>query len=138
MARVRRVSIFRREIIESVSPAGFEVLLRGARRLSEGKVDDHGRFFGSTMLTFELEQMRHLLREGGDRVVARRLAGKLAHEPSLLAMVERLAIGEACRVAGGSLRDPVAEVRISSRGSQVLLDIDVEGLVQAGQQLVGR
>jgi hypothetical protein len=130
MASTRRVSLFKREIIERLSPAGFDVLLAGCGRLSEGQVTPDGAYYGSTMLTLDLSAAGPLLREEGDVGCARRLARLLRKERSLMRRVKQLARQEARRVAGRAIRQPEVEVRVRVEGARVLLDMDLEGEVQ--------
>jgi len=130
MADVRQLPIFKREIIERISPAGFEVLLACAKRISEGKVEDHGIFYGSTMITLDLSNPGPQIRAGQDPAAAERMAALLSKDRKLLRRLERLGVAEACQVAGGELSDPEVDIRVTSKEQRVLLDIDVEGTCQ--------
>lgn len=130
MAQVRQLPLFKREIIERISPAGFEVLLAAARRISEGKLGDDGIFYGSTMITLDLANPGPKIRSILDPTTAERLAAMLSKDRKLQRRLERLGLEEASGVAGGQLADPAVDVRITAKGQQVLLDIDVEGRSQ--------
>ena len=134
MANVRQLPIFKCEIIESISPAGFEVLLATARRISEGKIEDHGVFYGSTMITLDLSNPGPKIRTGQDPAAAERMAALLKKDRKLLRRLERLGVQEACRVAGSDLSDPEVDLRVTSKGQQVLLDIDVQGSCRVGSE----
>lgn len=134
MAFVRRVSIFRREIIERISPAGLEVLLRGAERISEGQVTSGGRFYGSIMLTIDFGSVAQQVRDEGDVATASRLARQLEQERGAMEQVRRLALREARAIAGQPIARPATEVKVRTRGAQVLLDVDLEGDVASGKK----
>lgn len=130
MAEVRQLPLFKREIIERISPAGFELLLSCARRISEGKLKD-GLYYGSTMITLDLAAPGPRIRAALDPSAASRMATLLGKDRKLRRRLESLALEEASRVAGEILADPEVDVRITSHEGRVLLDIDVEGHSQA-------
>ena len=131
MAEVRQLPLFKREIIERISPAGFALLLSGARRISEGKLNDDGLYYGSTMITLELSAPGPQIRAALDPSAAERMASLLSKDRKLRRRLESLGLQEATRIAGQPLTDPEVDVRITSREGRVLLDIDVEGHAQA-------
>lgn len=126
MAFVRRVSLFRREIHESVSPAALEVLLGSAGRISEGKLSG-GRYFGCTMLTLDLGEVQGAVSDPCDVATAARLARRLAAEPYVEQEVRRLALSEARRITSRSLDLVEAELRVRVEGTRVFIDVDLEG-----------
>ena len=126
MASSRRVALIAREIRERLSPAGFDLLLRGASRISEGQAQG-ARYDGSTMITFDLEAARSEVRERCDVATAAHLARLLEREAALLARLRELAIGEARRIAGRPLYKLEADLRVRVEGCRVFVDIDVEG-----------
>lgn len=134
MAFVRRVGLFRREIIESVSPAGLEVLLDGAGRISEGQITG-GRYFGSTMLTIDLDVLRAVVQDPCDVGTAARLARHLADEPRVKQIIRGLALREARRIAARPLVLVEAELRVHTEGTRVFLDMDLEGTLASGGTL---
>ena len=127
MAFVRRVSLFRREIIESISPAALELLLGSAGRISEGQISG-GRYYGSTMLTIDLDRIRGVVQDACDVATAARLAQLLAAEPRVGQLVKELALREARRIAARSLELVEAELRVRTEGTRVCVDMDVEGI----------
>ena len=131
MAAVRRIGLFRREIRESLDPAAVEVLLASATRISEGQVGPDGRFYGSTMLTIDLERVRPRVRDACDVATAVRLAALLETETALHERLGRLAVSEARRIASSGLRRPEADLRVRVEGTRVFIDIDVEAETQA-------
>jgi hypothetical protein len=130
MARVERIALFEREVRERPSRAALELVFRRAEVISEGqRANRDGRpvYFGSTMLTLDLETLGPALREACDAGAARRLAALLAGDPSVTARVKTIATREATRLAGGRLRTIATEIKVSARGARVFIDVDVEG-----------
>ena len=130
MAFARRVSLFRRQIVESLSPAGLELLLASSNRISEGQVTSRGRYYGTTMLTIDLEHTGEKVQDVQDVSTASRLARHMEQEPAALQQVVRLAVREAGNVAGSPIRKPAAEVEIKVEGHKILVDVDLEGNVE--------
>ena len=128
MATVRQVSLFRREIREGVSPAGFELLLSAASTISEGQITAGGRYYGSTMLTLDLRQAHCWIRDACDMATALRLTQLLEKEPHLIGAVRKVALDEARRLAGRELGQLEADVRARADGCRIFLDVDVEGV----------
>ena len=95
MAAVRRVTLFSREIIERLSPAGLDLLLARATRLSEGQVSATGDYFGSTMITVDLAQVDGKVRDACDVATAARLARRMAGDQTLVERVRVIAREEA-------------------------------------------
>lgn len=129
MARAARIAIFEREVRERLSRAAIEVLLARADVLSEGqRLTRGGRplFEGSTMLTLDLSRTSALFRESGDPATARRLAAMLAKDTWARNRVRQLATKEAERLSHTKVREVSAEMRVSSKGAKVLIDVDVE------------
>lgn len=126
MAAVRRIALFRREIRESISPVAIEVLLASATRISEGQVAADGRYYGSTMLTIDLERVRDRVCDVCDVATAARLAQLLRQEPTVQQRTGRLALEEARRISGRALRRAEADIRVRSEGARVFIDVDVE------------
>jgi hypothetical protein len=130
LARVERIALFEREVRERPSRAALELVFRKAEVMSEGqKSPRNGRpvFFGSTMLTIDLEALAPLLRESCDAGTARRLAALLSNDPAIASRVKTIATLEAARLAGGRLTSIALEVKVSARGARVFIDVDVEG-----------
>jgi hypothetical protein len=127
MAFVRRIGLFRREIIERVSPAGLDLLLQTACRISEGQVSGD-QYFGSTLLTLDLQQAEIQLQDACDVATAARLARLLEQEPVALEQIRALARAEAQRIACHPLRELELDVRIRVEGPRVFIDVDVEGI----------
>jgi len=126
MAKVRRVGLFAREVIEHLSIAGVEAMLSCASRLSEGQLSPEGHYFGSTMVTLDLRQLGEHVKDAGDLATSRKLAALLARDERVLARLAEVGENEARRVAGRPLSEVEADVRVRAEGAWVFIDIDVE------------
>jgi hypothetical protein len=114
---------------ERLSRAALELLLARAEVIWERQRNTRaGReaYFGSTMLTIDLEALAPALREACDAGTARRLAILLESDPVVASRVEEIAAREAARVAGAAPRQVSAEMKVSARGVRVFIDVDVE------------
>ena len=127
MASLRRVGLFSRQVVETLSPAGLEALLAGASRLSEGQIWD-GQYYGSTMVTIDLRQLDGQLVDACDVSTARRLAGYIGDSTEAMERLSELAQVEAQRVTAERLTSLQTEVRVRAEGCWIFIDIDVEGL----------
>jgi hypothetical protein len=125
MATARRVSLFEREIRVRLGTAAIELLFGLAEALSEGQRQGR-RYFGSTMLTFDLERARGALREAGDAADAHRLAELMQKDARVLARARALASAAAAARAGAPLASFDAELRVRVEGARVHVDLDVE------------
>ena len=104
LARVERISLFEREVKERLSRAALDVLFAAAGVMSEGQRAARGgreSFFGSTMLTIELDAVALALRDAPDARSAQRLAALLARDAGAQSRIKRLA---AERVSNGCRR----------------------------------
>ena len=129
MARALQIAIFEREIRERLSRAAVEVLLARADVLSEGqRLTRSGRqiFEGSTMLTLDLSLTVGLFREACDSGTARRLGAMLAQDTWARNRVRQIATKEAERLSHTKVHEVSAEMRVSTKGVKVLIDVDVE------------
>jgi hypothetical protein len=126
MAVCRRVALFEREIRVSLATSAIEVLFEHAGLLSEGQREG-GRWFGSTMITFDLERAGSLLGDPCDAASARRVAELLAGDARVVARARSLASAAAADRAGGPLAGLTVEVKARAAGRKVHLDVDVEG-----------
>ncbi len=128
MAVARRVSLFEREIRVHVATAAIEVLFAVAEVLSEGQRDG-ARYFGSTMIRFDLERARAAVRDDCDAASARRVAELAAHDARVHARARALAAAAAAERVGVPLARLDSELRVRAAGSRVHIDLDVEGTV---------
>lgn len=129
MARARRVGLFSREIIERLSSAAQAMLISSADRLSEGQLHRDGQFYGSTMLSVDLQQLRGRLSDACDVRTALKLSRMMADDDAVRSQIETIACSEAERVAGRPLGRCEVDIRIRAEGCWVFIDIDVEGSV---------
>jgi hypothetical protein len=130
LARVQRIALFEREVRERLSRAALDLLFERAEVMSEGQRSTRAgqpAYFGSTMLTINLEALAPVLREVCDAGTARRLATLLFDDGAVATRCKSIATKEAARIAGGRLRAVATEVKVSARGARVFIDIDVEG-----------
>lgn len=128
MAAARRISLIRREIRESVSPAALDLMLAGAGRISEGNVSGR-HYFGSTMLTVELDRVTGQVREPCDVSTASRVAALMAADTRVLDRVIEVAAREARRICARELEIVETDVRVRTEGAVIYLDVDIEGQV---------
>ena len=129
MARAHQIAIFEREVRERLSKAAVEVLLARAEVLSEGQRLTRGGkqlFEGSTMLTVDLSRSTGLFREASDSGTARRLGAMLACDTWARNRVRQIATKEAERLSHTKVHEVSAEMRVSTKGVKVLIDVDVE------------
>lgn len=129
MARVQRIALFEREVRERLSPSALEAFFAAAEVISEGqRAERSGReaYFGSTMLTIDLEQLAPVVRDACDAGTAQRLAALMQRDPSVTALVKGIAARETARLAGVRPRAVATEIKIGARGTRVFIDVDVE------------
>jgi hypothetical protein len=130
IARVQRIALFEREVRERLSRAALDLVFERAEVMSEGqRTTRQGQpvYFGSTMLTIDLEALAPQLRESCDAGTARHLAALIASDAAVAARVKGVAGREAARIVGGRLKAIATEVKVSARGARVFIDVDVEG-----------
>jgi hypothetical protein len=129
MARALRVTLFEREVRETLSASAIEILFQRARILSEGRraasPTAGDAFFGSTMLTIDLAEVADLVRDPADAATAERLALLMKDDARVQKRVRQIAAQEAERLGGPGAR--AVEVRLRTEGAIVYLDADVEG-----------
>jgi len=125
-ATARRVSLYERVMRIDLGTAAIELLFGRAEVLSEGQRQGT-RYFGSTMITFDLGASRDLFREECDAADARRVAELLEKDVRVTARARALATAGATERAGAPLARLDAELRVRSAGARVHVDIDVEG-----------
>jgi hypothetical protein len=129
LARVERISLFEREVKERLSRAALDVLFAAAGVMSEGQRAARGgreSFFGSTMLTIELERVATALRDAADARAAQRLAALLARDAGAQARIKRLAAEECERLSSARPRSLNTDIKVRARGTTVYVDVDVE------------
>jgi hypothetical protein len=130
LARVQRIALFEREVRERLSRAALDLVFERAEVMSEGQQSTRAGkpvYFGSTMLTIDLEALAPQLRDSCDAGTARRLATLLTNDAAVAARVKSVAKREAARIAGKRLEAVATEVKVSARGARIFIDVDVEG-----------
>jgi hypothetical protein len=129
MARARRVCLFQREIKERLSAAALEILLGGAKVLSEGQSSGTGkaaRYYGSSMLTIDLTSFSRYIRDPLDAASAVRVAAMIETDSSIKKRLAALARVEAERIAKRKLTAMEMEMDVCVECAKVLVDLDVE------------
>jgi hypothetical protein len=125
MAMTKRVSLFARDVQVRLAPAAMDILMDGARVLSEGDVSDK-RYAGSTMVTIELLRSTLRVSDPPTAATANRVAALHGADDRARGRAKRLATSEARRVAKCALGPHQIDVATSAIGSQIHLSINVE------------
>jgi hypothetical protein len=125
MARVRRLSLFEREIVVRLAPAALELLHGAARVLTEGELAGDA-YAGSTMLTIDLADTREQVSDPPDASTAQRVALLYAGDERCREHARRIAVKEARRIAGCDLAAPHIDVESRARGNELHLSLNVE------------
>jgi len=129
MARALRIPLFQREIREHLSLSAFDVLLAGARILSEGQVaqqDSGPTYYGSTMVTLDLERSGDHLRGPLDASTAEKLLLLCRQDGAVRERLFDVARREATRLAAVALSDWDIEMTVTRKAARLLIDLDVE------------
>lgn len=136
MVSARKVSLFRREIREWISPPAFEILIGAAEVITEGSFDttaaDSTVFLGSIQINVPLGSCSTFIRDPLDAAAARQLTLMLRDDEVAREVLVELAQREAERAAGCVLFELQTEIEASHRGDELRISIDVEGLVSPG------
>lgn len=130
MARAARVPLIEREVREKIGDAALEVIFTDCARISEGDVHK-GRYFGSTMLTIDLQQLERTLRVDTHHALDA-LAVMFAEDDRVTRRVQRLAERDAVSRANRPLTQVAVEVRVRTDGSRIFIDADVEATLRDG------
>lgn len=93
--------------------------------LSEGGLAGN-LYTGSTMLTVDLARARDRISDPPNASTALRVAVLYASDERCRHEAKRIAVSEACRVAGCDLTAPLVDVESRARGTEVHLSLDVE------------
>ncbi len=130
MARATRVTLFEREVRERLSGPAIDLLLARAKVLAEGKRSASPTaarvFFGSIMLTIDVQDLGADVREACDALAAERVAGLLAGDARVLKRVRGVAEREATRLAGAPIKAHLSDMRVRAEGTRVFIDVDVQ------------
>jgi hypothetical protein len=129
MARATRVTLFEREVRERLSGPAIDLLFARAQVLAEGQraqsPSARDAFFGSIMITIDLDALHGDVREAADGDTAARLAALMSGDARVLRRVRAMAEHEAARLAGARVTVHSADVRVRAEGARVFVDVDV-------------
>lgn len=130
LAKARRGGTFLRRAGEALSRDAVECLFRHAEVLSEGEIrdaDDTRSYFGSTMITFPLDQIAECWRGPLDGEAQERLRVAVEGSVRVRLRAMRMATAEAARrVPVRPLGTAVVETHVRLAGGKLLLDVDLE------------
>lgn len=121
----RRISLFEREVTVKLAPIAVDLLHTAARVLHEGELTGEV-YAGSTMLTVDLMQTKHVISDAPDATTAQRVAFLYASDERCREHARRVAVAEARRASGVNLVSPVVDVESRARGAELHLSLNVE------------
>lgn len=131
LVKARRDAAIRTREASWLTPAVEEHLFRGADVLSEGAVRGVSgggrRYFGSTMITFDLAPLARAWRGPFDLSARRRLLSLVEGSVRVRLRAMRLACAEvASRVTYRPLGTPIVETSVRLGENKMFLDVDLE------------
>lgn len=132
MARASRLTLFEREVRERLSRAAMDVVFARAESISEGQCQSRGgreAYFGSTMLTIDLNALGDVLRDAGEPGTPQRLVPLMELDPEVAVRIREIAAREATRIAVARLKDLKTHVSIRAQEQRIFIDVDVEANV---------
>lgn len=122
----------------ALSREAEEALFRVATVMSEGTLDPEGIFFGSTMITFDLDALAREWRGPLDARERERLLRAIEGSVRVRLRAMRIARAQAQQHIGGrALSTAHSEMRMSLRGTRLHLDVDLEVEVALSSALSG-
>lgn len=129
MAKVQRLALISRRISERLGLAAAELLLSRAARVSEGQMLPDGHYYGSTMLTINLEELAAsgLLSDACDVSTTSKVCQLMAGSESVSERARVIAHQEAARLAKRAVTPTAVDVGVRAEGTTIFIDIDVEG-----------
>ncbi len=134
MVSARKVSLFRREIKEWISPPAFEILIGAAEVIAEGSFDttenDNPLFLGSILIKVDLSACSSYIQDPLDAAAAKRLTQMILSDQIAREVLTELALREAERSAGCALFELQTEIDASHKGNELSICIELEGLVR--------
>jgi hypothetical protein len=136
MARAARITLFEREVRERLSRSALDLVFARAELLSEGQEAERGGrriYFGSTMLTIDLPELSHVLRDACDAGTARRLVALMEADADVPHRIREIARREVARILGRPVEELSVHVAIRAQGAKVFVDVDVEAAPQAAK-----
>jgi hypothetical protein len=126
-ALVQRAGVSLSRALEEELFRCAEVLSEGSRRTTAGQRDS---YFGSTMISIDLDRLRPLFRGGLDGLARKRLARAIDGSVRVRLRAMRLARAEAVRrVQDRSLGTVQVETRVRLTESHLHIDVDLEVLL---------
>lgn len=128
LARALRIRTMRMEQHQALSREAEEALFRVAEVLSEGSTrESEGAWFGSTMITFDLDRLAGDWRRPLDAAERVRLRDLVEGSVRVRIRAMRLACEEvARRLPDRRLGTAQIETRVHLRGGMLHLDVDLE------------
>jgi hypothetical protein len=134
MVSARKVTLFRREIKEWISPPAIEILIGAAEVIAEGSFDtsetDNPLFLGSILIKVDLETCGAYIQDPLDASAARRLAQMILSDQIAREVLTELALREAERAAGCALFELQTDMGATHQGNELRISIELEGLVR--------
>ena len=122
----------------ALSREAEEALFRVVSVMSEGTLDDEGVFFGSTMITFDLDALARQWRGALDAHERERLLRAVEGSVRVRLRALRIARAQAQQHVGGrTLSTAHTEMRMTLRGNRLHLDVDLEVEVALSSALSG-
>jgi len=131
MATAATIPLVEREVRERLGEAAIELLFEHARVFAEGgpaRGPTGGQaFFGSVMMTIELDAVASLIREAPSAELTARLAALMERDARVRTRLRALAETEAGRLAGAKVRVHSADVRVRADhdARRILIDVDI-------------
>jgi len=125
-AKVREITLIRREVREFLAPDAVEILFGRAESLVEAGIDpDETTVYATVMVTIDLVRC-HGIQETADAATAARLAPLLAGDRTVADRLRQLARPYLCDLAKRSVKLANIELEHSVRaeGTRLLLDGD--------------
>lgn len=128
LARALRIRGVRQRRVEILSREAEEALFRVAEVLSEGSIrESEGAYFGSTMITFDLDGLEEDWRRPLDDTERERLRHLVEGSVRVRIRAMRLACEEvARRMPDRRLGTAQVETRVELRRGKLHLDVDLE------------
>lgn len=140
-SKVRRLSLIRREVRESLSPEALRLIFHHAEVMVEGSVEQAPRFgprvYATVMLTVDLEGLGTQLDEVIDELTTLKISELIRRDPRVHREIARLA----CRHVHGRDLDLSAlgpyeiDIRTTAEGSRVLIDGDAMVSLAPGREM---
>lgn len=129
--RVRPGALLRAHHADALGPRAEEELFRLAEVLTEGRIEGH-TFFGSTLITIDLEQVGLHLRGLEGRTERERILAVASGSVRVRLRAMRLACADvAGRHPERTLGTATTETRFRLEGAKLLIDVEVEVPVAA-------